>query len=200
MNVPCLCHGTTTTAFESIARSSLKPESQLDLPWGRSASRTAGRAVLMLSPFPHTHDARGGFRKKSEVYVYLGRDKVANFMRTSERKMYMSHRAAIMSCDAWPWQCIDAAVVPGNRPGYTDKLVFTGGPDLGPSLWKSLARHLMPTIFACEAVSNMRSCCSRMWTIVNLPSVAHVVGPQYAKECWSASPARESSCSLCPHG
>jgi len=42
----------------------------------------------------------------------------------SDRKMFLSHRAAIMSHDIWPWQCIDAAFVPGNRPGFTDNVIF----------------------------------------------------------------------------
>ena len=142
-DLPCLCHGTSLGGLASILKDSLKPASHLDPAilrfTGRSTPQrqatkgagkgkgTSDRNVLMMSPYAY-FDVRnyvGGARKGSEVYIFLDTDKVGPFLSSTQRRLYLTHRAAVVSCDEWPWTCIEAVLRPGSNPGNgTDLLIF----------------------------------------------------------------------------
>ena len=132
-DLSCLCHGTTFDAFQSIWKGSLKPASHVDPsdyrhPGSRSQRPATGesgageyalvRNVLMMSPCPYFDRQRyvGGARKDSELYIFLQKDRVAELIATTPCHLYLTHRAAVISCDEWPWTCIQAVFAPGHVP------------------------------------------------------------------------------------
>jgi len=116
-----------------ILEGSLKPASHFDLeiyrpPSGR-AVKTAGKAVgstersvLMMLPYPYydTEGHVGGARKYSEVYIFLQKEIVSELMDTSPRRLYLTHRASVVSNDEWPWSCIESIFKAGKEPGDKD--------------------------------------------------------------------------------
>jgi hypothetical protein len=120
----CLCHGTTHEALPKILRGSLKPASHIPPDF---LERPGNRATLMMSPYPYTDKENyiGGARKNSELYVFLDRDRVAALMKTSDRQLYLTHRAAVITQDGWPWHCIQCVVAPGfKHGGPADALIY----------------------------------------------------------------------------
>jgi len=141
-DLACLCHGTTYAALPHILSGSLKPASMVEpenyrhpgsrpqrpaTEQAQQTGRTLVRNVLMMSPYPYMDLQRyvSGARKDSEVYVFLNREKVAALMGQSDRKLYITHRTAVISCHDWPWDCIQAIFATGaTRP--KDRLIYHG--------------------------------------------------------------------------
>ena len=85
------------------------------------------RNVLMMSPYAFYGRQRyvGGARKDSELFIFLHKDRVAELIATSSRCMHLTHRSAVITCDDWPWTCIQAVIAPGRVPGSeNDRVIF----------------------------------------------------------------------------
>jgi len=140
--IACLCHGTTFDALPNILSGSLKPASMVEpgkyrRPGSRpqrpatggtgQSGRTLVRNVLMMSPYPYFDHKRyvSGARKDSKLYVFLQKERVSELMAESDRKLYLTHRTAVISCHDWPWDCIQAVIAPGfQRGGSNDRVIY----------------------------------------------------------------------------